>query len=111
MSRKSIDYSHMSKYPNGLDTMSTTGLPPFEDKKCMVPLMDNSRADCIRKDVETIMAVVDTKKDTMEPEIKLKKKRTGSWKNEWFNFSQSTTLHGICKVTEDTPFTARRYGF
>ena len=34
--------------------------------------------------------------------------KRAKWKKVWFDFSQATTLHGINKITEDTPFTARR---
>ena len=30
------------------------------------------------------------------------------WRKEWYHFTQNTTLHGINKVTDDTPFVARR---
>ncbi len=30
------------------------------------------------------------------------------WKRAWFDFSQNTTLHGVNRVTEETPFTIRR---
>ena len=30
------------------------------------------------------------------------------WGAAWYNFSQSTTLHGVNKITEPTPFKIRR---
>lgn len=30
------------------------------------------------------------------------------WSKVWYNFTQTTTLHGINKVTESTPFIWRR---
>ena len=30
------------------------------------------------------------------------------WKNAFYDFSQSTTLHGLNKITEDNPLTIRR---
>ena len=99
-----------SGYFNGLNAMSTREAARVEGQTCMMPLMDNSGASYIGKDRE-IKAGVDKERDMMEPEKGLKKKTGGSWKNEWFNFSQSTTMHGICKITDDTPFTARRYGW
>ena len=32
-----------------------------------------------------------------------------SWREEWYQFSQNTTMHGVNKVTEETPFKLRRY--
>ena len=31
-----------------------------------------------------------------------------AWKEVWLRFSQNTTIHGVNKITEDTPFMWRR---
>ncbi len=30
------------------------------------------------------------------------------WETEWYEFTQSTTFHGVNKITQETPFIARR---
>ena len=35
-------------------------------------------------------------------------KKEGRLKNTLYEFSQSTTMHGVNRITEDTPFTLRR---
>lgn len=35
-------------------------------------------------------------------------RQSRSWKTVWYDFSQNTTLHGVNKVIEETPFTCRR---
>ena len=39
---------------------------------------------------------------------KKKKKNSFSWTHVLYEFSQNTTMHGISKTTEDTPFLLRR---
>ena len=34
--------------------------------------------------------------------------KAAAWKTVWYEFSQSTTLHGVNKITEETPFNIRR---
>lgn len=31
-----------------------------------------------------------------------------TWGQVWFSYSQNTTLHGVNKITEETPFIVRR---
>ncbi len=33
---------------------------------------------------------------------------TSAWRTAWYEFSQYTTLHGVSRITEETPFTIRR---
>ena len=32
----------------------------------------------------------------------------GKWRTAWFEFTQSTTMHGVSRITEETPITLRR---
>ncbi len=45
------------------------------------------------------------KDDSKEQRTKDRKRK---WKTVWYNFSQETTLHGLNKTTEESPFTIRR---
>ena len=38
-----------------------------------------------------------------------KTNRDLEWRKAFFNFSQTTTLHGVNKITEQNPFLLRRY--
>ena len=47
------------------------------------------------------------------PEVKvspgdLEEGQEEGWKEAWYNFSQSTTLHGVNRITEPSPYTIRR---
>ena len=103
-------------YHYGLPGNEPQRISPFAVQNFMVPFMDNGSLMAVRPCVVAVRQieskiVLNTDNAMTEPDKKLKKETERSWKDEWFNFSQSSTMHGICKVTEDTPFTARRYGF
>ena len=35
-------------------------------------------------------------------------KRKSKWRKSLYEFTQSATMHGLNKITEDTPYTVRR---
>ena len=57
------------------------------------------------KDRPRIQSVENNNDDTRQANLLSKCKQ---WKAAWYDFSQTTTLHGINKITEDTPYTMRR---
>ncbi len=56
-----------------------------------------------------LLRMTDQEKQTLNSKKKAVKTPT-SWQRVWFDFTQSTTLHGVNKITEDTPFNIRREG-
>ena len=38
-----------------------------------------------------------------------KQKEAQKWNEVWYDFTQTTTLHGVCRITEPTPFPIRKW--
>ena len=78
--------------------VGNNGIPPLTSKKWLGATFDP---------LVQISSKHSTNKEDWREKKDMEKIR---WRREWYEFTQSTTCHGVNKITQETPFTARRYG-